>query len=150
MELVPIEQDGSVRVAAEDRSGSLASVSEMTLALYARRGFELPWVCYLAVEHGVWVGTCGFAGPPASGEAEIAYFTFPGEEGRGVASHMAAQLLALTRARAVSLRLAYIAHTLAQESASTSILRRLGFTLLGAIVHPEDGTVWKWRKSEVV
>jgi len=147
MNLVPIEQDGAVRIAAEDRSGSVPSVIEQTVALYQRRGFEPPWVGYLAVEHSVWVGTCGFAGPPANGQAEIAYFTFPGQDGRGVASRMAAQLLALTHAAAALRGFVYIAHTLAQESASTGILRRLGFTLLGTIVHPEDGTVWKWHKT---
>ena len=148
MKLVPIEQDGAVAIAAEDPSGSVSGVIEQTVALYRRRGFESPWIGYLAVEQGVWVGTCGFAGPVADREVEIAYFTFPGQEGRGVATRMAAELLAQTRTAAALHGLVYIAHTLPQEGASTSILRRLGFSLLGSIVHPEDGTVWKWHRTE--
>jgi hypothetical protein len=37
------------------------------------------------------------------------------------------------------------AQTLPQESASTSILRRLGFALIGTVEHPEDGPVWEWQ-----
>jgi len=145
MQLVPIEQDGAPGIAADDPSGSVAGVLELTNALYRRRGFEPPWIGYLAREEGVWVGTCGFAGPPAAGEVEIAYFAFPGQEGRGVATRMATALLALAGPAAANRRLRFVAHTLPQEGASTSILRRLGFSLLGPIVHPEDGTVWKWR-----
>jgi len=145
MHLVPIEHDGIVAIAAEDPSNSVASVVEQVTALYGRRGFEPPWICYLAEEEGTWVGSCGFAGPPADGEAEIAYYTFPGREGQGIGTRIAAALIALS-ASAASLRgLRFIAHTLPQEGASTRILRRLGFELLGPIDHPEDGTVWKWR-----
>ena len=145
MQLVPVEREGTVGNAAEDQSGSVAAVLEQTAALYLRRGFEPPWICYLAQEQGAWVGTCGFAGPPCGGEVEIAYFTFPGHEGGGVATRMATALLALAGPTAARLGLRFVAHTLPQEGASTSILRRLGFSLLGPMVHPEDGTVWKWR-----
>jgi [ribosomal protein S5]-alanine N-acetyltransferase len=38
-----------------------------------------------------------------------------------------------------------IAHSLTEENASTRILRKLGFQFIGAIEHPEDGRIWKWR-----
>ena len=145
MQLVPIEQDGVAGIGAEDPSSSVAGVLEQVTALYGRRGFELPWICYLAEEEGTWVGTSGFAGPPSHGEVEIAYFTFPGREGHGVGTRMATALLALSAQTAALRGLRFIAHTLPQEDASTKILRRLGFEMLGPIVHPEDGTVWKWR-----
>jgi ribosomal-protein-alanine N-acetyltransferase len=147
MQLVPIEIDRPVAIVAEDRSNSVSGVLEQTIELYGRRGFDPPWTGYLAEEQGTWVGTCGFAGPPSNGEVEIAYFTFPGQEGHGVATRMVTALLARTGQAATRSGLDFIAHTLPRESASTSILRRLRFTLLGAIVHPEDGTVWKWHKS---
>ena len=146
MQLVPIDADGNVPLAAEDKSGSLQNVIEQMVALYGRRGFQRPWIGYVAVEDGLCVGTCAFTGPPANDEVEVAYFTFPGYEGRGVASRMAAALVDQTQAAVAEKGLTFTAHTLPQESASTRILRRLGFTLLGDIVHPEDGTVWKWRK----
>jgi RimJ/RimL family protein N-acetyltransferase len=147
MKLVPIEQGGAIAVAADDVSGSVPEVLEQTVALYGRRGFHPPWIGYLATEQGTWVGTCGFAGQPKDGEVEVAYFTFPGQEGRGVATRMATELIAQTRAAAALSGLVYVAHTLPQESSSTRILRRLGFTLVGPIVHPEDGPVWKWQMT---
>jgi hypothetical protein len=53
-----------------------------TRKLYEARGYVSPWVCYLAVAGPKCVGTCGFTSPPREGEVEIAYFTFPEEEGR--------------------------------------------------------------------
>jgi RimJ/RimL family protein N-acetyltransferase len=88
------------------------------------------------------VGTCAFKGPPADGQVEIAYFTYPGFEGRGIATLAAARLVELALSAHPSLQV--VAQTLPQENASTSILRSLGFKLGGAVYHPEDGTVWNW------
>ena len=150
MRLVPIDVNGRVEMSAVDRTGSVKNVIEQTVAMYGRRGFEDPWVGYLAIEDDTWVGACSFTSPPTQGEVEIAYFTFPGLEGHGVASRMAARLLDLTERRAVRNNLTYIAYTLPQESASTSILRKLGFKVEGSIIHPEDGEVWKWRRMEML
>lgn len=35
--------------------------------------------------------------------------------------------------------------TLPEENASTSILKKLGFRLVGTVEHPEDGPVWEWE-----
>ena len=124
--------------------GAAAQVVQATQDLYRRRGFVPPWACYLAEKDARIVGTCGFAGPPVHGEAENAYFTFPGNEGQGIARQMAAALM--REARRTATAEVFIAHTLAQEGPSTAILRRLGFEHLGAVEHPEDGLVWKWRE----
>jgi [ribosomal protein S5]-alanine N-acetyltransferase len=137
-------QPTPVVIDACERLDVARQVVSAVLDLYARRGFVPPWACFLAQENGQIVGTCGFAGPPVAGEAEIAYFTFPGQEGRGVAGRMAATLIRLTRQ--VAAAETFIAHTMPQESASTEILRRLGFECLGTIEHLEDGPVWKWRE----
>jgi RimJ/RimL family protein N-acetyltransferase len=90
------------------------------------------------------VGTCGYpAAPDAKGEIEIAYFTFPAYEGRGIAGRMARELVARASARHdVHL---IIAHTLAQTNASTRILTGLGFSHAGTMEHPEDGALWRWE-----
>lgn len=49
--------------------------------------------------------------------------------------------LELTRPAAMQHEVQYIAHTLPEHGASTSVLRALGFALLGEIQHPEDGLV---------
>jgi RimJ/RimL family protein N-acetyltransferase len=119
-----------------------------TVALYSRRGYEPPWIGYLAVEGAEYIGACGFAGPARCGEAEIAYFTFPGREGRGVATEMARALLRISRNAANLGGVRFIAHTLPEESASTTVLRRLGFSLEGTVLHPDDGSVWKWTERD--
>jgi RimJ/RimL family protein N-acetyltransferase len=115
-----------------------------TAALSRRVGWEPPWICYLAVEGRRVVGTCGFKAPPHDDAVEIAYFTFPSHEGRGIATRMAAHLLAVADL-AIPRPGAVTAETLPAESASTAILRRLGFTPIGERLDPEDGRVWQWR-----
>jgi RimJ/RimL family protein N-acetyltransferase len=146
MRLVPIDASGQVQLEGMALPAACAGVFEAAVVLYARKGFVPPWVLYLAVEGGAVAGTCGFAAPPADGNAEIAYFTFPGGEGRGVATRM---VQALVEASCLATRRAgarYIAHTLPAEGASTSILRKAGFVLQGPFQHPEDGEVWLWQR----
>ena len=121
-------------------------VIEATRNLYASRGYLRPWVCYLAVLGSKCVGTCGFTGPPSDGVVEIAYFTFPGGEGGGVATRMA-ELLVDIALKANFEDLQVIAHTLPAHNASTSILTKVGFRFCGGFVNEEDGTVWKWLRA---
>jgi [ribosomal protein S5]-alanine N-acetyltransferase len=145
MRLYAIEFDGSVDLGVAESPPVLAEVIVATTELYKRKGFSPPWIGYVAVESDQVVGTCGFAAPAAQGEAEIAYFTFPGKEGRGVATRMARTLMSLSQDRAQTQGICFVAHTLPAMGSSTSILAKLGFTLLGSVQHPEDGEVWKWR-----
>lgn len=146
MQLVPIEDTDAALSPAITVGSVAAEVVAATVALYSRRGYEPPWIGYLALKGSEFIGACGFAGPPKCGEAEIAYFTFPGNEGRGVATEMARELLRISRNAASHGSIRFIAHTLPEEGASTTVLRRLGFSLEGEVVLPEDGTVWKWSE----
>lgn len=146
MKLQQISATGSFELDGASSHDVLADVVTATVDLYLRRGFVVPWIGYVAVEDGVVVGSCGFAAPASGGEAEIAYFTFPGHEGKGVATRMATALMALSEEAARTQGIRFIAHTLPAEGASTSILRKLGFELLGTIQHDEDGEIWKWRR----
>jgi RimJ/RimL family protein N-acetyltransferase len=147
MQLIPIEDTGATLAPTEDASEVVTQIIEATIALYTRRGYKQPWIGYLAVEGNRIVGSCGFAGPPSEGEVEIAYFTFPGCEGRGVATQMAQELLSVCRPEAREAGVQFIAHTLPTEGPSTSILRKLGFRNAGVIQHSEDGAVWKWVEN---
>lgn len=144
MKLLAIGRDGQVELPRPGDDEHVGAVIEATVALYGRRGFVPPWVGYLALDGDALVGACGFAGPPAAGEVELAYFTFPGHEGRGIGRRMAAGLLALTRPQALQQGLRRIAHTLPQHGPSTRILAALGFECEGEVLHPEDGPVWRW------
>ncbi|MBA4015705.1 MAG: hypothetical protein C0483_00810 [Pirellula sp.] len=146
--LLPIDPRPSPAVGeACEQLDVAAQTVQAALDLYARRGFIPPWICYLAEQEGRIVGSCGFAAPPSHGEAEIAYFTFPGNEGQGIARAMAVALM--REARQTGAAETFIAHTLPEEGPSTSILKRLGFECLGVIEHPEDGAIWKWRERRI-
>lgn len=89
------------------------------------------------------VGSCAFKTPPTDeGTVEIAYFTYPGFEGRGYATKMARRLIELARTSAAVRR--GIAHTLPETNASTRVLEKVGMTFGGAMMDPEDGPVWRW------
>ncbi len=94
---------------------------------------------------GTLVGSGGFKGPPADGVAEIGYEIAPALRGRGYATAFAGLLV--ERARALAPVSAVDAHTLAQENASTAVLRKSGFALLGTVTDPDDGDLWHWRRQ---
>ena len=128
---------------------STIAMAAATAAMLEAHPVSMPWGGYLALEGDARrvVGFCGFkGGPDAAGAAELAYFTFAGEEGRGIASAMAAGLLQLamsTPAAAVLLR----AHTLPERNASCRVLEKAGFVCIGPVIDPDDGPVWRWERS---
>jgi RimJ/RimL family protein N-acetyltransferase len=141
LHLIEIGEDGNPAedVAATDM---IRSTCEACAELYQRAGFQRPWIDYLAEENGQLVGMCGFKSPPQNGRVEIAYGTTPGNEGRGIATQLAQQLVQV--AREAEPGITVVAQTLPEENASTSVLRKLGFVLTGTVNHPEDGDVWEW------
>ena len=143
LELVPILAHGRPADPAIDLGAVPGDVLASTLAVYRARGFAPPFIGYLAVAGGRAVGTCAFPAPPAGGRVEIAYYTFPGGEGRGIATEMARRLVAL--AHGASPPVAVYAHTRPAPGASARILARLGFACAGLIDHLEDGPLWEWR-----
>ena len=142
MKLIPITEDGSPAEPVSDLPEIATQVMASTAELYGTVGYEPPWTGYLAVEDGRCVGTCAFKAPPRDGDVEIAYFTFPQHEGGGIATSMAALLVA--KAHGMD-GITVTAQTLPAESASTTILQKLGFERSDDIDHPEDGLVWSWR-----
>jgi RimJ/RimL family protein N-acetyltransferase len=126
-----------------DNEAVLERVPKELLLMADKR---LPWTGYLGFEEDRLIGMCGFKDEPTEeGTVEIAYFTFPENEGRGCATGMARGLVALavdsTEVTCV------LAHTLKEENASTKILKRLGFDFKGEVMDPEDGAVWRWSKE---
>jgi RimJ/RimL family protein N-acetyltransferase len=142
MHLIPISRDGSVRLSGVTLPEVAVSVIAPTVQVYERRGYVEPWIGYLAIEGDKCVGTCGFTSPPVGEVVEIAYFTFPDFENRGIATRMAQRLVAIAQECQPSVKI--IAHTLKEENASTRVLRKLGFVFTGAVDHPEDGNIWEW------
>lgn len=143
LELVAITERGQLARPLAFTPAIAEQVVAATVGLYEKVGFEPPWIGYLAIESGQCVGTCGFKSPPHNNRVEIAYFTFPEHEARGVATRMATELMRLAWDELPDLTLC--AQTLPEENASTSILKKLGFRFVGKVEHPEDGLVWEWQ-----
>ncbi|MCU0650286.1 MAG: GNAT family N-acetyltransferase [Gemmatimonadaceae bacterium] len=146
--LVAIDRDGTARGVALALDGVAGDVVRGTTALYDAVGFQEPWIGYIAMRDGIAIGTCAFKSPPLDGRVEIAYFTFPEFEGRGVASAMAAELVAMAQRGDPSVTVA--AQTLPARNASHRILEKLGFEHVDTLEHPEDGTVWEWQLPRAV
>ncbi|WP_212758166.1 GNAT family N-acetyltransferase [Usitatibacter palustris] len=133
---------------APSSNGDALAVIEEVRRLYGRVGFQPPWICYLAFEGERCVGTCGFTSPPHDDRVEIAYYTFPEDEARGVATRMASELVEI--ARKSSRDLVITAHTLPRQGASTAVLRKLGFAHVATKEHPDDGMIWVWQLGDVL
>ena len=142
MKLIPIGQHGELlgEVQLDDH---LRMVIEMTVRHFEQSGYVPPWVSYLAMGDTGPVGSCAFKSAPVDGRVEIAYGTKPGYEGQGVATAMSKNLVRIAQQEDPSLIV--FAQTLPEENASTSILKKIGFVLIGSVEHPEDGTVWEWE-----
>ncbi|MCI0612201.1 GNAT family N-acetyltransferase [bacterium] len=145
--LIQINIDGTPHEDAGILSKQAADVCAQTVALYRTRGFNPPWVGYLAMQGLQLVGTCAFTDSPKDGRVEIAYFTFPEFEGRGIATSMAKKLIEI--AQATNDHLVVFAQTLPVVNASNSILKKLGFKFAGEVSHPEEGMVWEWQLHDI-
>jgi [ribosomal protein S5]-alanine N-acetyltransferase len=120
-------------------------IVQVAIDNYSRAGYQPPWISYLAKENDRWVGTCAFKGPPASGRVEIAFFTFPGNEGNGVATRMVHQLIH-TACRMVP-QIQIYAHTWPAEVAPTIVLGKLGFRVIKKLNHHNGYHVREWELS---
>lgn len=126
----------------------LRQVCPGTVAFLDRVGDEPRWGSFLVSDPAIRqvIGVCSYkGGPDHEGVVEIAYFTFPPNEGAGYATAMAAELTA--RAADPPAARVVRAHTLPERNASVRILEKLGFAHLGQVVDPEDGPVWRWERT---
>lgn len=128
-----------------DAGDLLREVAAATLRHYARHPRRDPWGSYLTVDDRTCliVGVCSFKfAPTPDGEVEIAYYTFPGHEGKGYATAAAARLVDIAKSSGVIKTV--IAHTLPEENASTRVLTRNGFASSRKVVTTDEGDVWRW------
>lgn len=137
--LTPLELNPDIELMIDPYT---REISQANLDYYKTVGFAKPWIAYLLREDDIFVGTCAFKGGPVEGKVEIAYHTFPPFEGRGHATFMCQQLVAL--AEQTDAEVTITARTLPEENASTHILRRCGFECVGVVEDPEDGAVYEW------
>jgi RimJ/RimL family protein N-acetyltransferase len=144
--LVPQTVAGVRAMVAAMAPADRAEVSEEWLARLEEPGAE-PWMLGFALVErasGAEVGSSGFKAPPADGMVELAYGVAKEFRGRGYATEAAAALVQFAAdSGAVSV---VRAHTLVGPNASTRVLQKCGFRLLGEVIDPEDGPVWRWER----
>jgi RimJ/RimL family protein N-acetyltransferase len=121
----------------------LTKACELSADLYRRIGYDPPWVGYISVDDGRPVGGGAFVGAPREGVVEIAYFTLAEFMNRGYATQTATHLVAIARRTVPGITVK--AFTLPQAGASTKVLERLGFKVVGHANDVDAGEVWEWR-----
>jgi len=94
-------------------------------------------------ESGQHIGNCSFKGPPRDGMVEIAYGVSPEVEGKGYATEAAQALTDFARSFK-EIRIIR-AHTLPAGVASQRVLAKCGYKLVGEVMDPEDGLVWRYE-----
>lgn len=104
-----------------------------------------PWCSYLARRDGELVGSGGFKTPPdAAGWVEIGYISFLPSRAQGVATAVAARLVAIAAEEGAR---GLFAHTLPEHNPSTRVLAANGFSHAGDVIDPDDGPVWRWHRA---
>lgn len=140
-ELVACERDGTIASSCK-RTSEIDQACAATAAMYDRLGFDPPWIGYIAIASGTAVGGGAFVGSPANNRVEIAYFTLSDRRHTGVATRTARRLVEIARHHAPGIEL--YAKTMPEENASTRILTRLGFRMIGTDIDHEIGEAWAW------
>ena len=103
---------------------------------------ELPWLYRACVRRGTRevVARAGFHAPPdAAGSVEIGYRVHPAWRRQGLATELAAGLLAWAREQGAA---QCVASTAPDNLASQAVLQRLGFVRTGEAMDEVDGLEW--------
>lgn len=131
-----------------NQADTIRGIIEANESFRERNDARSIWGGYLAIDadRKRVVGSCAFKGEPIDGVVEIAYFTLPPYEGKGYATAMVSELVALCRPTPAVRRI--VAHTMPEESAVTGVLRKNGFARTGEFSDPEDGLIWRWEFSK--
>lgn len=101
-------------------------------------------IFFLCPSERALVGNGGFAEPlDDAGEVEIGYEIAPQFRNRGFATAAVGEILkyafSMTEVQSV------VAHTLSEENASTAVLKKVDFSFVAEVPHPEVSTIWRWR-----
>lgn len=146
IELVSIDRSGVLTRSGVELPEMARKNCIDTAAYYKIVGFVPPWIGYVTMYEGRVVGGGAFKGAPKEKRVEIAYYTLTGFEGRGFATATASELIRI--AKGADPAVLVTAQTLPEQNASTAVLKRLGFSLVGTATDPDVGEVWEWRLKD--
>jgi [ribosomal protein S5]-alanine N-acetyltransferase len=89
------------------------------------------------------LGTCGYkGGPTEEATVEIGYEIEARYRQQGLASEAAKGLIDFALQHADIKKV--MAHTLAHDNPSVSVLKKLGFQFAQELNDPDDGDIWQW------
>lgn len=103
------------------------------------------WWTYLPIEikTNTLIGSCGYKGPPdEAGMVEIGYEVAAAKRNLGYATEIV-QLLVDHAFQHQDVHFIQ-AHTMAEENASVSVLRKSNFKFIEEIDDENEGKIWKW------
>lgn len=101
------------------------------------------WTHLFIDERNRVVGLGGYAGAPnGAGVIEIGYGVAPEVRGQGYATNSVKQLVGKAFSQPEIREI--IAHTLAEQDASTRVLEKTGFTKVEELEDPQEGPIWRW------
>ena len=110
---------------------------------YPKVGFTPPWISYFIFDEDTVVGSCGFTKAPEKDIVEIAYWTFPEFEGKGIASFACTELIKI--ATSTKPDISIIAKTAPEKNSSTHILEKNRFTQTAIVQDDDIGDAWQWQ-----
>jgi RimJ/RimL family protein N-acetyltransferase len=143
MKLLPIEIDERLNESFNAKL-DCKEILSVYPDYYKKVGFIKPWIGYFITdEQDEIVAGGGYKGKPKDGKIEIAYGTFLKHERKGIATEVCRQLVLLALKTDKSVKIT--ARTLPEHNASTRVLKRNGFELLGTVWDEDDGDVWEWE-----
>ncbi len=144
MKLYKILKDGTCEADVYYESETLEKILETYRCMYKAVGYEEPWVAYVAF-HGYDVaGTCAFRSRPQQGSVEIAYYTFPPYQGRGIGSRMVTALMEIARGEDPSIII--VVRVVGGDTPANSILKKFGFKLVTTETASDgEAEIWEWH-----
>ncbi|MBE0546566.1 MAG: GNAT family N-acetyltransferase [Rubrivivax sp.] len=120
-----------------------AFVAQRALRLLAQGNAEV-WSCSYLIVRAIddrIVGGCGFKIAPHGGRVEIGYGVSPESRGQGAATAAVRQLIDIAFSSGAN---SVVAEVSPQNHASTRVVQKLGFTVVGSRVDEEGEHVVQW------
>ena len=134
---------------AENWSEFGTAIFEYVLAKIKEKPDSQKWWTYLPVlkDANMLIGSCGYKGEPdEEGMVELGYEVAEAYRNQGYATEITTLLI--EQAFGVEGVTKIVAHTLAEENASTRVLNKCDFKWVGELENDEDGTIWKWELNK--
>ncbi len=142
MELIPIKKTLEENTEFLNNPDCIESL-HMAIDFFNSVGYNPPWIGYYVKKENQIVGMAAYKGKPINNKVEIAYGAIERFQHQGVGTDICKMLVELSLDTDPKIEIT--AKTSPIKSASTRILEKNGFELIGTVIDKEDGEVWEWK-----